>query len=399
MRLTYTQRRLRTPAGRRETWRWGMAIGWLALVVTLALMLWRRGWMVSEWRHVQAAWEVLLGGQISEEVVSLVITVALVMCLPSLVLAVRLSVRLRPWRPHSGGMNLTIPTVRLSPPGAETWRFIGQQRLLERFADADLAPPGPPMAVPGMLGGPAPPPATVSEETGEVDPPAGTGDAVPSSEKAKAEMERLVSASDNEMVAAGKRAVSSMPSTTVVLPPKKSAPAGPEVKIFRLFKENPNMREERASVVLLFAMHNEAIENADVAQVCRIRRDRVRSLLWRLEKEGWLQRAGTAKYKWGKYATTDLGLLIGAVKTGKEEAAATVAATIRTPLPGLDADWITSEMWTLRRSLRTAATETLEAARERWPHNEVFTSALHNITEKAQQPGEESKQRTNGGAG
>ena len=52
--------------------------------------------------------------------------------------------------------------------------------------------------------------------------------------------------------------------------------------------------------------------------------ERLRSLVNRLGREGWLQRSGRGKYQLGKFAITDLGMLIGDVKAGNQEVANTV---------------------------------------------------------------------------
>ena len=117
---------------------------------------------------------------------------------------------------------------------------------------------------------------------------------------------RLASAPDNVEVVAGGQAATRTTQAPVLLPDRKETkPAGPEVRIFRLFNKNTNMREERASVILLVAMHNEPIPLKEVGHVSGIASERLPSLVNRLRKEGWLERSGRGKYQMGKFAITD----------------------------------------------------------------------------------------------
>lgn len=185
------------------------------------------------------------------------------------------------------------------------------------------------------------------------------------------------------MVAGGQAATRTTQAPVLLPDRKETKPAGPEVRIFRLFNKNTNMREERASVILLFAMHNEPIPLKEVGHVSGIASERLRSLVNRLRKEGWLERSGRGKYQMGKFAITDLGMLIGAVKAGNEEAATTVAATMQDPLPGLGAKWVNHEMWAVRRSLRAAAVECWRWLAKGGPTTRYFHWPSRQSQEKA----------------
>ncbi|MCQ3803035.1 MAG: hypothetical protein KTV45_02875 [Acidimicrobiia bacterium] len=72
--------------------------------------------------------------------------------------------------------------------------------------------------------------------------------------------------------------------------------------------------------------------------------ERLRSLVNRLRKEGWLEQSGRGKYQLGIFAITDVGVLIGAVKAGNQEVANTAKQ---------DAPW--SEQQTVTNTLAMKA--------------------------------------------